>query len=855
MDRPLVARTGRNNLCPCGSGKKYKHCCLGRSTGAADPARAPALPVKEELSRAIAHHQAGQWDVAESLYRRILAADPQHADALHLFGVICRRRGLYQQAVAQIRKAICIHPGEAIYYSNLGNALKDQGHLDAAAASYAKALALDRDYADAYSNLGLVLQEQGDLPEAAGNFRQALLLKPDHAEAHYNLGTVLQLQGAQDDAASRYMLALILRPAYAEAFFSLGTLLHDQEQLPAAFIRYEQALDCRPSYAEALGRLGAALQAQGRFDEAVARYKQALAIKPDLVAALSNLGNALRSQGRLDDAVARFEQALAIKPDCAETFYNRGNALQDLLRRAEAIRSYGLALVLQPDFAEALYNLGHILMDQGELDAAMQHYEEACVRDPDFVDARWALALARIPFVYQADQDPLRCRQEFSAELEALSAWSELRQLVSEFQAVGSIQPFYLAYQEEDNSALLSRYGQLCAAVMGRWQQLHGYRAAQLARTGRIRVGIVSDHIHGHSVWQALIKGWMLHLDTDRFELQVFYLGSKHDAQTDLARAAAADFISGKTSLAAWVEAILVRRIEVLIFPEVGMSPMTAQLASLRLAPVQVASWGHPETTGLPTMDYYLSAEDLEGAGAAAYYKEKLVQLPHLGCCYHTPEVTPVAPDLVQLGIAAAVPLLLCPGTPFKYAPQYDGVLVDIARRLGRCQLVFFNNSRRLELCDKLRQRLVHVFRQAGLDFDQYGVFIPWLDAPQFYGLMQRADVFLDTIGFSGFNTAMQAVECALPIVTREGRFLRGRLASGILKRMQLDELVAADEAGYVDRVLKLLSDGAYRQRIKAHMVSARHVLFDDRAPITALESFLVDVCRTAPNHKQRAPL
>jgi predicted O-linked N-acetylglucosamine transferase (SPINDLY family) len=83
---------------------------------------------------------------------------------------------------------------------------------------------------------------------------------------------------------------------------------------------------------------------------------------------------------------------------------------------------------------------------------------------------------------------------------------------------------------------------------------------------------------------------------------------------------------------------------------------------------------------------------------------------------------------------------------------------------------------------------------QAGLNFTDYGVFIPWQPRPSFYGLMKRATVFLDTIGFSGFNTAMQAVDCGLPIVTREGRFMRGRLASGILKRIGLHELIAASD-------------------------------------------------------------
>jgi predicted O-linked N-acetylglucosamine transferase (SPINDLY family) len=271
------------------------------------------------------------------------------------------------------------------------------------------------------------------------------------------------------------------------------------------------------------------------------------------------------------------------------------------------------------------------------------------------------------------------------------------------------------------------------------------------------------------------------------------------------------------------------------------MDPMTLKLASLRLAPVQVASWGHPETTGLPTIDYYLSAADLEPGNAQEYYSERLVTLPHLGCFYERLKSEPIEPDLASMGIDAGAPLLLCPGMPFKYAPQHDWVLAEIAFRLGRCQLVFFTPEAQ-DLAEKLRRRLESAFARRGLRFGEFGVFIPWQAGPAFDGLLERADIFLDTIGFSGFNTAMQAVERGTPIVTREGRFMRGRLASGILKRMGLQELVAGSEQEYVQLAVRLIEDDAYRGRIRDLVEARRPVLFEDPTPIRGLEAFLSKV-------------
>jgi protein O-GlcNAc transferase len=255
------------------------------------------------------------------------------------------------------------------------------------------------------------------------------------------------------------------------------------------------------------------------------------------------------------------------------------------------------------------------------------------------------------------------------------------------------------------------------------------------------------------------------------------------------------------------------------------MDATTAKLAAMRLAPVQATSWGHPETSGLPTMDYFLSADGLEPPDADANYSEKLVRLPNLGCYVRKPEGTVSAELPAEL--QGGRPILLCPGTPFKYAPQHDRVLVEIARRVPDARLVFFTGSP-AALSQKLKQRL----QQAGLDFERQAVLLPWQPAEKFRALLAGADLYLDTIGFSGFNTALQAVESGVPVVTREGRFLRGRLASGILRRIGVSELIAADDAAYIELAVSLANR---RRKIEAN----RDRLYEDAATITALQEFL----------------
>jgi predicted O-linked N-acetylglucosamine transferase (SPINDLY family) len=409
---------------------------------------------------------------------------------------------------------------------------------------------------------------------------------------------------------------------------------------------------------------------------------------------------------------------------------------------------------------------------------------------------------------------------------------------------VGSVQPFYLAYHDGDHRDLLREYGALCAGTMRPWLEREGLAAPAAAPSGRLRVGIVSAQVHDHSTWAAFAKGWVRHLDPRRVELSVFHVGRTQDDETAWAAGAAAHFEAGPLrGLREWAEAILRRAPEVLIFPALGQDAMELRLASLRLAPVQAAAWGHPETSGLPTVDLYLSAEAFEPEAADAHYSERLVRLPGLGACYSPRPPAIAEPDWSALGLDPDAPLLLCVGSPFKYPPGHDAVFPEIARRAREARLVFFENEPEF-LAARLKQRLRAAFSGAGLEFERHVSFVPRLPRAAFHGLMRRAAAWLDTPVFSGFNTAMQAVECGLPIVAHEGRFMRGRFASGILRRMGMEEWIAQSDGQFAQLAALLANDPARRREARARIEAARAALFDDAASVRALEEALLEAAR-----------
>ena len=681
----------------------------------------------------------------------------------------------------------------------------------------------------------------GRLAEAEALYRQILSVDPAHFDALHFLGLAALQRSRPQEAVDLISRALEIQPSNIHALRNLGEAYRALKFLDEAEVCFERALRIKDDFVEAYNSLGNVYVAREQSELAVACYRKAISINPDYPDAHLNLGNTFQDRGKWSEAIACYETTLSLRPDFAEAHSNLGTLYRDQGRFEEAIASYRKALALRPDLAEAHMALGRVLQDVGERGEAIACFQRALSLQPENSDARWALVISELAVVHGSGENQEDFRKAFASGLGELDRWFDADRIEEGFGAVGSQQPFYLAYHEHNNRDLLAQYGRLCRRLAKHWQDKQHLAPRKLARGPRIRVGIVSEHVRTHSVWYALLKGWFQHLDDRRFELHVFSTGAAHDAETAFAKSRASHFDEGRKGPRKWVGAILAQQLDVLIYPEIGIDPMTAKLANLRLAPVQVTTWGHPETSGLPTIDYYISAAEFEPKEAKDNYTEQLVLLPNLGCCYSPLQTDPCDLSLGEFGIDTDLPLLICPGTPFKYSPQHDWVFVEVARRLGRCQLIFFRYARE-GLSNQLTQRLVAAFSQAGLDFHRSAVVVPWLKRREFYSLMRQADVFLDTIGFSGFNTAMQAVECGLPIVTKDGRFMRGRFASGILRRLGVTESIAHSVQEYVDLAVQLAQNDTLRLGLRDRMNESRHVAFNDVAPIRALEEFLARV-------------
>ncbi len=716
------------------------------------------------------------------------------------------------------------------------------------------------------SNLKSLIQiavqkhQLGQLDEAELLYKQLLKLlsqyvsEQDSLEDRYrsivigNLGSIFEQQGKLEAAVEYYQQALRFKPGYAEAYYNLGNVLEKQGKLEAAVKSYQQALKLNPDIAEAYNNLGNVLKRQGKLDAAIQSYHEALRIKSNYAKPYNNLGDIFLQQGKLEAAVESYQQALNIKPNSAQTHNNLGNALKLQGKLEAALKHYQQALSLNPNCAETHNNLGNTLYEQGQLEAAVESYQQALKINPDLAPAKLGIVISQLPIIYSSVAEINLNRNNYQQYLQELAQGYQQAsrdERAKAAEAVGSLQPFYLAYQGHNDRDLQRTYGDMMVQLMSsrylQWSQ--PIARPNLKPDEKIRVGFVSGFFTNHSNWKIPLKGWVENLDRNKFELFGYHTSLKQDGATAKAAIIFDKFVRGPLSVEQWCEAIARDKLHILIFPEFGMDPMTVKLGCLRLAPIQMTSWGHPNTSGLPTIDYYLSSDLMEPENAREHYTEKLVNLPNLSIYYTPLEIEPATISKKELGIEDDEIMFWCCQAIFKYLPQHDDVFPRIAKDLDKCKFVFIEYNRGEYVTEIFQQRLSRAFEEYGLNYRDYCIFLPGMNSRRFAGTTAIADVFLDSIGWSGCNSTLEAIAHNIPVVTLPGELMRGRHSLAILKMMGIEETIAATKDDYVKIAVHLGRDAQYRQQISQQIAENKYKLYRDLKPVRALEDFLLRVC------------
>ncbi|HET7730237.1 MAG TPA: tetratricopeptide repeat protein [Usitatibacter sp.] len=688
--------------------------------------------------------------------------------------------------------------------------------------------------------------QTGDLAQARSSIARAIELEPAQPAAHLVAAHIDEDLGDNDAAEASFRRATELKPDWAPAWNGLGTRLLEKRRSREALAAFQKALDADPTMVRAWNNLGMAFTALERFDEAMRAYNHALALNPRYALPHMNLARLHEMRGDKPQALQSVQAAVQLDPG----FFDARMFLGDALRRQTDVegaqQSYAAAAALRPGDPQAPVAIADLLWESGfversrEAFAAVERIHSGCFRAA--LGSRLIL-----PAVYDSAAHLEECRARYLAGLDELLdmsgrfRWAQPKDALRDSRWTN----FYLAYQGREDREPQAKFGELMHRVLGANAPAWMEPPAPRAPDGRIRIGFFSYFFFNSTVGR-YFASWIHGLDRERFDIRVYYTNAWIGDDTREIAASASRFrhLAGRP-IDYLVDEVRADQLDILVYPELGMNIESFALGSLRLAPIQVTGWGHPTTTGLPNIDWFLSSAEMEPADAQRSYTERLALLPGMGTRYELPRGEEQG-SRADFGLPDGKRLYLVPQSTFKVHPDNDELIARVlARDPDGIAVMFAANH--AQVTNTFVARLAPHFRKHGLEVRDRVVFLPYMTHGAYLRLNRLCDVMLDTVHWSGGNTSLDALAMGLPVVTLPGHLMRGRQSLGMLNMMGIPELVAHDADEYVELAAAIAGDRDRREDISRRIVASHGRLFGRDEPVAAFRDFIERAVREGP--------
>jgi CRISPR-associated protein Csy1 len=601
-------------------------------------------------------------------------------------------------------------------------------------------------------------------------------------------------------------------------------------QPETALVAYRNALAAEPSNSSARFNMALVLAANGRARDAIDTLTAALETDPMDAAAALLLAEQLIAVGDNEAAITTLQPIAESGND-----EQRRRTAMLLVEAGAAPHATTIAERIESASTDWTLAFAAKLRAFAEIELA-EHWLGAAERSRSDASDALRIALPRtlgLPSAHATAQAISATRIRFASGLRALIERYPPRRIAYEKIGADALlwDNFYLAYHGENDVALQREFGAWWSAALN----AAAPQDAPQPRRSR-RIAFVSSLFHQCTVG-SYFAAWIEHIAACGWDVVLVNVGDRRDELTDrLSR-----ICSGELTLNGSVRdnARAVRDVgaDIIVYPELGLDYRTAALAAFRLAPVQVCGWGHPVTSGLPTIDVFLSCESMEPASARDHYTERLRTLPGLGTRYLSPPIPP-ALSRDDLGLPKSGTLYLVPHSLFKLHPDNDAVYAGVLAKDPRATLVFFegvdSGARRI-----VRERLARYFAERGLDFAARTRFLPMRSREAFLQVLLAGDVVLDSLRFSGGNVSLDALHCGIPVVTHPGEFMRGRQTMGMLHQIRGGELICDSIASMIETAVDVANDTSRRKTLGAALQANLPALTQSDAPLRALDDTL----------------
>ncbi|HSH42081.1 MAG TPA: tetratricopeptide repeat protein, partial [Arenicellales bacterium] len=650
----------------------------------------------------------------------------------------------------------CPGPARAVALTREAERLYGSGRYAEAADRYREALAASPDAPGLHTALGAVLHRLGHLQEAAAVLGHAVALDAESAAAHDNLGVVLRLLGHTEKSLEHHRRALQIDPCFARAHANYGVALERTGRRAEAEEAYRAALRLDVSMAAPLVGLGRIHSSRAQYAEAEEAFRRALAVEPRRITAITGLAGVLSATGRHPQALRLCRKAVRLAPDDIQLQLALAGALSAAARDHEALSLYRRLERAGGASVHTLFGKASTLSNLGRYRAADRYYRQGLAACPE--SAGWR-----------------------SAYLFALHA-STLKGPV----------------------AMLRE--------LKKWERLHGAPAALRGPRRRrdpdpdrpLRIGYISPDFRLHVVRQFFEPVMRVH-DTERFEFYCYAEVARPDYATETLRAVADRWYDihgvSDSDVAAQIDR---DRIDILVDLAGHTANHRLGVMSHRPAPVQATYLGYFGSSGLSTIDYWITDEVLHPPDTPEPATETIYRLPRCAFCYGVPTHARANPDRASV----ARPVTFgCFNNVSKVSLEVVDTWAEILGRSGDARLVL--KDRRFAFA-AVRRTWLRRFERRGIPRERIEL-LPGSPHDEYMRAYNDIDIALDPFPRTGGTTTCDALWMGVPVVTLVGERYVERLSAAKLSAVGADELITASVDAYVDQALTLAADSALR--------------------------------------------
>jgi predicted O-linked N-acetylglucosamine transferase (SPINDLY family) len=392
-----------------------------------------------------------------------------------------------------------------------------------------------------------------------------------------------------------------------------------------------------------------------------------------------------------------------------------------------------------------------------------------------------------------------------------------------------------LSYHNMNNVKINTLIGQFYKKIFKKYFVISKYvvNKKEKKEGDKIKVGFISSNFYNHSVGKDR-RGVINKMDRSIYEVYVFSDKKPFDYMSNYIAESCDKYIVFDKDLEKAQKVIADCELDILIFADLGMDIKTYCIALGRLAPIQVATWGHSDTSGLPTIDYFVSSKYFEIEDAQMNYSERLIQMDSLSTYYFNIKNFISIPEFdnkktrLDLNLPLNLNMYLAPHTLFKNHESFDELIKQILDKDPFGFVVFISGNKphiKKQFLEKLNNKLGKLINQV--------YFVPHQKLlSNFLKLIKSSDVIIDSFPFGGCNVSFEAFSLGKLVITKPSDFINGRFTYGFYKKMDILEPIAYTNDEYVDKSVYYANNKEERQKLEKLILEKNNLIFETQDTI-----------------------